>query len=565
MPQQSLPDFVNDMEKAGMLVRIKEEKRVDELPKVMEDNPLKAVLVEKVKDCEFQFLANAYSNQDQYAWAMGCKRSETGQLMTERGKLRIKPVIVETAPCKEVILKGDDVDITKLPMFLHHDRDGNAYTSDNLLVSKDPNTGIYDWGIYRSMFRTKNEKNFDMTCVSHRQRLNAEAAQAKGQNLPLAVVIGGPLVDKIASMTGVPPDTDDFEVLGGFYGHPAKLVKCETIDVVVPANAEIVLEGELITAEGWVHDEGPYGEFTGMYGGGIKHNPRYVVHCMTYRKGAIYQHATIGGSHPWYTDNMIQLPAVEADLFNGLKMAGIDVLEVHCPAGGLSNIAYARIHTIGGGDAKQALAIMLTCSKQGLPKIAMVFDEDVDIWNDDRVSWAMAFRYMPDRDTIIIPQCNTMSVDPKIGGDPGKPFYSSRIGLDCTIPLVGKWDRHAFDCSSAAMLGNPPANVKPMTEQELTTDMAAYIKAAPRSWKEILQEYFGQPYQVIYRAFGNLRHKLGRAGDDPWFRYTFSDRDFAFEPEPPHIVSNFDPKHPVASNLSSTPQSSGTKAPEHSA
>ena len=95
--------------------------------------------------------------------------------------------------------------------------------------------------------------------------------------------------------------------------------------------------------------------------------------------------------------------------------------------------------------------------------------------------------------------------------------------------------------------------------------MAAYIKAAPRSWKEILQEYFGQPYQVIYRAFGNLRHKLGRAGDDPWFRYTFSDRDFAFEPEPPHIVSNFDPKHPVASNLSSTPQSSGTKAPEHSA
>jgi 2,5-furandicarboxylate decarboxylase 1 len=161
----------------------------------------------------------------------------------------------------EVILKGEDVDITRLPMFLHHDRDGHAYTNDNLLVSKDPDTGIYDWGVYRSMFRTKNEKNFDMTCSSHRQRLHALAARAKGQNLQVAVVIGGPLIDKISAMQGVTPDTDDFEVLGGFYGHPAKLVKCETIDVLVPANAEIVLEGEIMAMEGWVHDEGPYGEF----------------------------------------------------------------------------------------------------------------------------------------------------------------------------------------------------------------------------------------------------------------------------------------------------------------
>jgi 2,5-furandicarboxylate decarboxylase 1 len=380
MPQQSLAQFVNDMEKAGMLVRIKEEKRVDELPGIMEANPLKAVLVEKVKDSEFQFLANAYSNQDQYAWAMGCKKSETGRKMAAKAAQRIKPKTIATAPCKEVILKGDDVDLTRLPMFLHHDRDGNAYTNDNLVVTRDPDTGVHDWGIYRSMFRTRNEKSFDMTCESHRARLNAIKAKAKGQNLPAAVVIGGPLVDKIAALTGVPMDTDDFEVLGGFYGEAAQLVKCETIDVLVPANAEIVLEGEIMATEGWVHDEGPYGEFTGMYGGGIKHNVRYRVVCMAYRKGGIYQHATIGGAHPWYTDNMLQLPSIEADIFDALKQAGIDVLEVRADAGGLSNIAYAQIHTIGGGDAKQALAIMLTCSRQGLPKIAMVFDEDVDIW-----------------------------------------------------------------------------------------------------------------------------------------------------------------------------------------
>jgi 4-hydroxy-3-polyprenylbenzoate decarboxylase len=542
MPQQSLTEFVDAMEKAGLLVRIKDEMRVDQLPKVMEDNPLKAVLVEKVTDCEFQFLANAYSNQDQTAWALGCKKSESGRRMAEAAKGRMKPEIVPSAPCKEVILKGDDVDVTRLPLFLHHERDGHAYTNDNLVISKHPDTGVYDWGIYRSMFRTKNEKNFDMTCTSHRQRLNAQAAQAKGQNLEVAIVIGGPLIDKIAALTGVTPDTDDFEVLGSFYGHPAKLVKCETIDVLVPANAEIVLECELMATEGLTHDEGPYGEFTGMYGGGVKHNYRAKVRAMTYRKGGIYQHATIGGMHPGYTDNMLQLPAIEADLYGALKMAGIDVMEVRADAGGLSNIAYAKIHTLGAGDAKQALGVMLTCSKLALPKIAMVFDEDIDIWDDDAVKFAMAFRYMPHLDTVIIPNCNTMTVDPKISSDVA-PGTASKIGFDCTIPHGPNFVRSHFDRSTVFVLDNPPANIKPMTEDELTKDMESLIHAAPRSWKEMLEHYNGQPYPVIYRAFGNLRHKLGRCSDAPWFRYTFSDHDFAFEPAPEHRVSNFDPRH----------------------
>jgi 2,5-furandicarboxylate decarboxylase 1 len=543
MPQQSLADFVTDMEKAGLLIRIKEEKRVDELPKVMEDYPLTAVIVERVTDCEFQFLANAYSNQAQTAWALDCQKSECGFRMVEAGKGRIKPEIVSTAPCKEVILKGDEVDLTRLPLFLHHDRDGHAYTNDNLVISKHPDTGVYDWGIYRSMFRSKNEKGFDMTCTSHRQRVNAMAAAAKGKNLEVAVVIGGPLVDKLAALTGVTPDTDDFDVLGSFYGHPAKLIKCETIDVLVPANAEIVLECELMATEGLTHDEGPYGEFTGMYGGGIKHNFRAIVHAMTYRKGGIYQHATIGGLHPGFTDNMIQLPAIESDLFGGLKLAGIDVIEVRSPAGGLSNIAYAAIRTRGGGDAKQALGVMLTCSKQGLPKIAMVFDEDIDIWDDNAVLGAMAFRYMPHLDTVTIPQCNTMTVDPMIGSDVAHGT-ASKIGLDCTIPFGNPnfADLHHFDRSSITILGDPPANLTPMSEIELTKDMEALIHCAPRTWKEILQNYHGQSYPIIYRAFSNLRSRLGRCNDSPWYRYTFADTDFAFEPASPK-TSNFDPRH----------------------
>jgi 2,5-furandicarboxylate decarboxylase 1 len=540
--QQSLVDFTIAMEAAGLLVRIKDEKRVDQLPLIMEQYPKQAVLVEKITGCEFSFLANAYATHEQYAWALGCKINESGARIAELAKGRIKPETVTTAPCKEVILKGDDVDITRLPLFLHHDRDGHSYTNDNLVITKDPDTNVIDWGVYRSMFRTKNEKNFDMTCTSHRGRLNGLKYQAKGQNMPVAIVLGGPILDKLAALAGVPPETPDFEVLGSFYGQAAKLVKCETSDLMVPANAEIVLEGEVMTSEGWIHDEGPYGEFTGMYGGGLKHNPRVVISCMTFRKNAIYQHATIGGKHPGYTDNMIQLPAVESDLFNALGQGGIDVVDVRCPAGGLSNIAYASIRPRGGGDAKQALAIMLTSSKQGLPKIAMVFNDDVDIWDDNRIAQCMAFRYMPNKDTIIIPQCNTMSTDPKIA-DPDHPFYASKIGMDCTIPLVGNWDPDSFAWSAAVDLGDPPANLTPMTEEQIANDMTAFIKQAPRSWREILVKYHGQPYNLIYRAFGSLRHRLGRADDKPWFRYTFADHDFAFEPEPPATVSNFDPRH----------------------
>lgn len=541
MPQQSLSEFVGEMEKAGLLIRVTEPKRVDELPAVMEAHPTTAVLVENIKDCEFQFLANAYSNQDQYAWGLGCDKRQTGFVMSEMAKGRIKPEIVDTAPCKEVILIGDDVDITRLPLFLHHDRDGHAYTNDNLVVSRHPDTGIHDWGIYRSMFRSTNEKMFDMTCTSHRARINAIAAQEKGQNLEVAVVIGGSIVDKVASLTGVPADTDDFEVLGSFYGHPAKLVKCETIDVLVPANAEIVLECELMATEGLTHDEGPYGEFSGMYGGGIKHNYRAVVKAMTYRKGGIYQHATIGGAHPWYTDNMLQLPAVEADIFGALKFAGINVKEVRCPLGGLSNIAYATIKPNGGGDAKQALGIMLTCSKLALPKVAMVFDEDIDIWDDNAVQLAMAFRYMPHLDTVMLPGGNTMTVDPMIGSDVA-PGTSSKIGFDCTIPMGPQFTRTSFDRSSVFELPEPPTELAEMSESELTAAMADLIREEPRAWKDILEHFNGQPYRTVYRAFSNLRPELGRCDDAPWYRYTFSDGDFAVA-EPGTVTHNYDPRH----------------------
>jgi 2,5-furandicarboxylate decarboxylase 1 len=111
---------------------------------------------------------------------------------------------------------------------------------------------------------------------------------------------------------------------------------------------------------------------------------------------------------------------------------------------------------------------------------------------------------MPHLDTIIIPGCNTMTVDPMIGDDVA-PGTASKLGLDCTIPMGPQFSRERFDRSTAFEPDDPPADVVAMTEDELTADMEALIGEAPRTWKEILQHYNGQPYPIIYRAFSNLR------------------------------------------------------------
>ena len=200
MPQQSLRESISSLDKAGLIIRIKEEKRVDELPKIMEDNPDQAILVEKVKDCAFPFYANGYGVRKQYALALDCDPKKVGQEITKRFATSFKPEMVQTAPCQEVVYKGDDVDLTMFPLFQHHPKDGNAYLNDTNVVSRNPENGLIDQGIYRFMYRSKNETNIDMRNATHRARIAAQDYAQKGKDMPITVLIGAPTLDHIASM-----------------------------------------------------------------------------------------------------------------------------------------------------------------------------------------------------------------------------------------------------------------------------------------------------------------------------------------------------------------------------
>jgi len=428
-----------------------------------------------------------------------------------------------------VILKGDDVDLTIFPLFLHHEYDGNAYIQDTNVVSRHPESGLINWGIYRLMYRSRNETNVDMRNDSHNSRIIALQNLKQAKDTPVAIVIGGPTLDKIASMYSF-PGVDDWDILGGFYGEPAKVVKCETNDLTVPANAEIVLEGRIMTSEGWIYDEGPYGEATGTYGGGLPHNCRLVIDCITHRKNCVFQHATIGGMLPGYSDMQVMNIAMEAEIMKAMKNAGLDVLDIFMHPGSCMNILYARLKVKAAGDSKQALSIMLSSSRQWFPKVAYVFDEDIDIFDDNRVKWALAWRYHPGKGTLIIPDLNVLPLDPIAGVD-HPPVNLTKIGFDCTVPLIGVYDEFSFEpCKIMEPLGEPRADLRIMTEKELTEKMSDYIRQSPRTWRDIVTYFHGQPNPLIYKAFGNIRNKLGRIADRrPDYPYTFADTWFVHE------------------------------------
>jgi UbiD family decarboxylase len=528
MPQKSLKTWVETLDKAGLLARYSDEKRVDELPSIMEANPNKAVYVEKVKDCAFPFLTNTVGVRDLYALALGCDQGELGQTIAEYAANRIEPKVIDTAPCKEVIIKGADVDLTMFPLFLHHEFDGQAYLNMTNAVTRDPRSGLIDQGIYRFMFRSKNDLNMYLINDSHIATEHAKMNKEKAvpTDMPISIVIGAPTLDTIASDVSY-PGVDDWHILGGFYGTPAELVKCETNDLTVPANAEIVLEGRVMITEGWVYDEGPYGEFTGTYGGSLSHNPRVVIDCITHRKGAIYTHATVGGRHTGHTDMMMNNITIEKDIVSALRVSKINVKHVFVPPGGWSNIAYASIETKGGGDANQTLAIMLTTSRQWMPKIAYVFDDDINIYDAEQVQWAIACRYKPDTGTMLLPKQNMLTLDPSLNTDK-EPVSVGKVGFDCTIPLDSV-NRFTFQPCPVTPPLKLNGHIKPMSDDELAKTMEAMIREKPRTWKEIVERFAGQPYPVLYRAFGKLRPKLGRVADHgPGFPYTFADQSFFY-------------------------------------
>ncbi|MDY6973478.1 MAG: UbiD family decarboxylase [Thermodesulfobacteriota bacterium] len=319
---------------------------------------------------------------------------------TIKDRLRepIKPVILDSGPVKENIVKGDDIDIWQIPVPQWHHQDGGRYIDTSCaIVTRDPDTGDINIGTYRGMIAGKRQIAKLLATTAHWGKHFSKYRES-GTPMPVAICYGIDPVLLMCSATPVQhaPGTSEYDLVGGLKKQAFELVKCESIDLLVPAGAEIVVEGHISPDPKDFMMEGPFGEYPGTYGGIKSPKPTVEIDCMTYRNDPIYM-GNLEGSSPgrWCESPYYVVPTDCAISWNVMEDAGVpNVLDVWGnPVSSGPNNLRIRIKKIYRGHAKQAaLALWGSSVVPYQAKNVIVVDEDIDVHSDEDIEWAFSYR-----------------------------------------------------------------------------------------------------------------------------------------------------------------------------
>ncbi len=342
----------------------------------------------------------------------------------------IAPIIGSgAAPCHEVVLTGQDVDITRFPIPTYSPKDGGPYITAGIFVCKDPESGVTDIGHYRAQIMGKDTFSF-FAQPFHRFGKFLAKCQRLGIKAKAAILIG---VDPILAYTcqvQTSDDADDWHVAGGLRGAAVELACCRTVDLDVPATAEVVIEFEVDRNETFV--EGPLGEYTGYY---TPASPKPVAHitAITHRRNPYFQALLTG--KPVTENHILKTIPFEASIYGSLKAQFPTVERVAIPpSGGVSFYVVIAMRPRFAGEARQA--ILATMASNIRPKWVVVVDPDINVHDSAEVEWAMCFRVRPDRDVFIIEHTPAGPLDPSVGEKVGLAARTSAaVGVDATCPV----------------------------------------------------------------------------------------------------------------------------------
>lgn len=425
MAYQDLKAFFKELEKAdGELIRIKEElspclELLAVLKRVGSEGGGPAVLFEKIKGYEgFSVTGNVLGTTKRLAIAMGVPGEKVYEEYLKRRENLIPPKTVRTGPVKEVIIKkGIDL-LAQLPSVVHHQKDSGAYLSAGILIGKDPETGVRSMGIHRLEIKGKNR----MGVLLHSAPLSEYFAKAesKGKAWDCAVAVGVEPTILSASVAKGGLGTDKLAMAGGLRGEAVKQVRCETVDVMVPAYAEVIIEGRVLPKVR--EKEGPFGESTGYY---LTYNsPVIEVTAITRRKNPIFEII-----EPWGPEGeVLMYIGYGTEMFRQLKQLAPNVVGFHLVPGTCSSHAVIQVNERGRAEARRILHMALS-TFFNLKKVTVV-DTDVDIYNLQEVEWAAATRFQADKDLVVVTDVPGLGIDPstKEGG------FTAKIGIDATVP-----------------------------------------------------------------------------------------------------------------------------------
>jgi 2,5-furandicarboxylate decarboxylase 1 len=395
---------------------------------------------------DIPLVGNLLNTRDKLAYSMGWDPAEQQERILKALDNLIEPRVLPAETAIQTIQYDPSANVADyFPVPIVSEHDGGRYISAGIVTCRSPETGRRNFAICRLQVR---EGRIGIYMAPTHSRRVFEECREKGIPMQIAIALGLPPLWMAASQFLTP--LDESFVAGGMLEEPADLVRCRTVDLEVPAAAEIVIEGTINPDE--LEMEGPFGEFPGTYAP-PRDNPVIRTSSIASRPKPIFQ-MVVGGRHPEHL--VTGAVAREAGLLRALRGIVPGARAVALPEGGTSRFhAVVSLHKRFEGEGK--LAITTALSQQDLIKHVVVVDHDIDVTDPTEVEWAIATRFQADRDLVLVPGAKSNPVDPM-----SQDGTVTKMGLDATLPVQ--------QSGQAREQVGVPAKIAALVEQKWGTD-----------------------------------------------------------------------------------------------
>lgn len=410
----SFRSFLNELKKEDNLEKIKDEvsPKFEIASKLKKSE--KPLLFEKVREHRLRVAGNIYSSRKEIAEALGTEKNRLIDRLRSALSEKREPSITKNAPAQEI--EEDEVNLKNLPILKHFKEDGGPYVTSSILVAKNAE-GIRNISFHRMQLMGRNK--FAVRLVPRNLHKMFEESEKNGESPEVAAVLGSDISTALAAATSLPYEADEFE-LAGALSENLELTKCKSVDLEVPADTEIVMEGRLLAGER--APEGPFADITGTYDA-VRQQPVFKVEEITRREDAIYQAILPGSKEHQLLMGMPREPLIFEEVDKVAKAKNI----VLTPGGCGWLHAFVSIEKQEETDGPNAIEAAFEAHPS--IKHVVIVDEDIDIYNPKMVEWAIATRFRADRDAVIKSGVQGSSLDPT--ADP-ETRLGSKMGIDAT-------------------------------------------------------------------------------------------------------------------------------------
>ena len=527
--QENFRQFLDRLREADELVDLKQPVDIRHIATLVDQSD-KALLFHNVSGYAMPVVSGIIRSRERAVISMGVKTY--GEIETKLKKgidHPIPPIMVNTSRAREVMMVGDEVDLYKLPIPMSSIYDGGPMITAGVVIAKDPELG-FNSGIYRFIVKEKSLTGIDIVTPNN-MRLFADRAFRAKRPLPISISIGTHPLEIMASGYRAPLGIDEMHIAGGLRGAPVELAPCQTIDVPFIADAEIVLEAEILPT-GWTWPEGRFGEFTRLMGG-LHWNPLVKIKAISHRKDAIYYALHMPWENTW-----LAAPTRYAAIRQALRTAGVQVKDINVTLGGCAFWHAVISIRKQAGEAKNA--ILAALSVMDLKHVVIV-DDDIDVFNPMDVEWAIATRVQGDRDVLIVTNARGKPLDPSLPPTPvGVVPTTAKVGIDATIGEgipKERYERIAYAYADTAKIAD---YVKGKSDKSakagdahavsaLADEILSLIAEKPLYYTEIAERFASYDFQTVARALGHL-HTTERLWQDPEGRMCVRGSKFAAKP-----------------------------------